>query len=304
MPDDLGCRLVAEGQRTLIAVQQRQYFFRIPVYLDMCLFTDAERQLTVLPHMDHTGLNVPAEFHLAVKLLLGDQSGIKVIHRHKGAEIVTQLINSALHPVIHLIRAVCAQIFIDIHGGTEAVALVYIEEHQHLIPLLQLSALLLKGEQQILFQPPVQERADFSKLDYCEFRHFTHAELRLPRGSDQPVLRIPVDEDGKLIPHLASLRHLLHGQQHMLRCRLEGNGQIYAEFHFLYNDQLLFFSQSNHSRSFLSSVLDAAHPPAFTIHFFRAHSQPHNFCLNSDTKYGTPSSFRSATIALSSSLTT
>ena len=51
--------------------------------------------------------------------------------------------------------------FIDIHGRTQSAALVDIEGCQHLFSGLYLAGLLLKGQEQILLQSPVQEGTYF-----------------------------------------------------------------------------------------------------------------------------------------------
>ena len=243
MGNDLRRRLIIKRQRTFIAVQQSLDLLRILLNLQIGFFPDTQCQLTVFQHFYHSGSDLIAnpELGISEQFFFRDQSGKAVIHCHKRTEILADLIDPAGYLIVFFVRAVRAQMFIDIHGRTQSAALVDIEGCQHLFSGLYLAGLLLKGQEQILLQSPVQESTYFPYLYYSEQSHLSHTQLRGSRRRDQTVTGIPVQEYFQFISDLCSFRHLLRRQQHfVLRCFLRC--QIHSEFYFFHYYQRLFFA--------------------------------------------------------------
>ena len=178
----------------------------------------------------------------------------------------------AAYLVILVIRAVRLQIVVYFHTGTQAAALVHIKHHRKAVPLLHMGCLFLKGQEQILFQPPVQKGSEFAGLGNREHGYLTQAQLWLFGGGYQTVLGIPVHKHGQGISCFTALRHLFPGKEHLflpviLRRKID------AEIHFFYYHQFLHSSQ------------------------FNMHIHPHCFFfLNSTTAKGCPSSSQRDTL--------
>ena len=140
-------------------------------------FPDAQCELTVFQYLYNAGGHPFSDLRRLCgtkEFFFRDECGEAVIHRYECTEIFADLIDSSCHHVIFFIRAVCAQLFVDIHGRAESAAFVDIKGSQHLISGFYFSCLLFEGQEQILLQSPVQESSDFADLHYRQQCHLSH----------------------------------------------------------------------------------------------------------------------------------
>ena len=191
--DALRVRFVRKRQQTVPLVNLREQELRVLSDLQISLFPDGEIELSVGSDRQNPRTDPAADFQIPHQLLFGNEPGIPVIHGDKGSEIRTGLIDGSFDLIARAVRTVRLQIRIHIHGRAQAAALVDIDGHKALLPLLDpLLRLFMEGQQKILVQTPVQKRADPGDLHRRQPADLMQRQLRLLAGRDRTILRILV----------------------------------------------------------------------------------------------------------------
>ena len=105
----------------------------------------------------------------------------------------------------------------------------------------------MEGQQEVLVESPVEERAYTADLQHCQIADLVQHELGLFAGRDHPVLGVLVEEHLQFVSLGSSLGHLGAGQENASVLRILSD-QIYAEWHCFFHFKSLKLSKF-HSNS-------------------------------------------------------
>ena len=121
--------------------------------------------------------------------------GIAVVHQ-KVHVVRRDFVGGQFHPFSHVeFRGVGIDETLDFFGCHQAVALVVQQNIDHAaVAPLEFSQLLLVGQEQVLVQPPVQERSH--AVYVLDFQHgeFSGLGVRLLEGCDRAVFAVHIHE--------------------------------------------------------------------------------------------------------------
>ena len=94
---------------------------------------------------------------------------------------------------------------------------------------MQAPVLLMERKQKILFQPPVQKRADPRRIHDTQHSGLTQRQRRFHSRGNRTVLRIFIDKHLDLIAYLRAVRHPFCRQEHILGTAVVVIAQIAAD---------------------------------------------------------------------------